>query len=48
MLCKWPRERPNGYIWNGKHQMVKLVKEKDLRPMRKQLEMVQLIKLNLK
>ena len=42
MLLKWPRRRPNGNIWIGKDQMVRLVKEKDLKKLNKQIEMVQL------
>eukprot|EP00088_Acartia_fossae_P014782 TRINITY_DN17977_c0_g1_i1.p1 TRINITY_DN17977_c0_g1~~TRINITY_DN17977_c0_g1_i1.p1 ORF type:complete len:113 (-),score=6.28 TRINITY_DN17977_c0_g1_i1:193-531(-) len=25
ILLVWPKTRPNGYIWNGKHQMVRKV-----------------------
>ena len=42
ILCKWPRKRPNGYIWSGKHQMVLKVKDKHLNYMEKQIEMVEL------
>ena len=42
ILCKWPRKRPNGYIWSGKHQMVLKVKDKHLNSMEKQIEMVEL------
>ena len=38
---KWPRRRPNGNIWIGKDQMVRLVREKDLKKLNKQIEMVQ-------
>ena len=40
ILCRWPRKRPNGYIWSGKHQMVRLVKEHHLKKLNKQIEMV--------
>ena len=40
ILCKWPRNRPHGYIWNGKHQMVRKVTDKHLNKMEKQIEMV--------
>ena len=40
MLCKWPRSRPNGYIWSGKHQMVRNVKDGHITTMQKQIEMV--------
>ena len=42
ILCKWPRNRPNGYIWSGKHQMVLKVKDKHLNSMEKQIAMVKL------
>ena len=41
ILMKWPRRRPNGNIWIGKDQMVRLVREKDLKKLNKQIEMVQ-------
>ena len=40
MLCKWPRSRPNGHIWSGKHQMVQKVKDKHLNTMNRQIAMV--------
>ena len=40
LLCKWPRSRPNGHIWTGKHKMVRLVKNNHLNAMDKQIEMV--------
>ena len=39
-LCKWPRSRPNGYIWSGKHQMVRKVRDSHLNTMKNQIEMV--------
>ena len=39
ILCKWPRARPNGHIWTGKHRMVRLVKDHHLNKMNKQIEM---------
>ena len=41
MLVKWTRRRLNGNIWIGKDQMVRLVREKDLKKLNKQIEMVQ-------
>ena len=41
MLLKWPRRGLNGNIWIGKDQMVRLVREKDLKKLNKQIEMVQ-------
>lgn len=40
VLNKWPRSRPNGYIWSGKHQMVRKVRESHINTMEKQIEMV--------
>ena len=39
MLLKWPRRRPNGSIWIGKDQMVRLVREKNQKKLNKQIEM---------
>ena len=39
-LYKWPRSRPNGYIWSGKHQMVRKVRDSHLNTMKNQIEMV--------
>ena len=40
VLYRWPRSRPNGHIWSGKHQMVRKVKEGHIAGMQKQIEMV--------
>ena len=47
VLYKWPRSRPNGYIWSGKHQMVRKVREGHLAGMQKQIEMVITLILNI-
>lgn len=38
MLAMWPRKRPNGHIWSGKHKMVLLVKDKDVARMDKEIK----------
>ena len=40
MLAMWPRKRPNGHIWSGKHKMVLKVKDKDVANLEKDIKMV--------
>jgi len=39
ILMMWPKKRPNGHIWSGKHQMVRMVRQKDVDNMDKQIKM---------
>lgn len=39
MLAMWPRKRPNGHIWSGKHKMVLKVKDKDVANLEKDIKM---------
>jgi len=39
ILAVWPRKRPNGHIWSGKHRMVEKVKENHLKAMDKNIKM---------
>jgi len=38
ILLRWPKKRPNGYIWNGKHQMVRKVEPWHLKSMDKDIQ----------
>jgi len=35
---KWPKKRPNGYIWNGKQQMVRKVQPWHIKSMDRDIE----------
>jgi len=39
ILATWPRKRPNGHIWTGKHRMVLKVREQDIKTMDRQIKM---------
>jgi len=41
ILMVWPKRRPNGYIWSGKHQMVRMVKQSDVDQMNKKIKLEQ-------
>jgi len=43
ILAIWPRNRPNGHIWSGKHRMVEKVKENHLKAMDKNIKMVRFL-----
>ena len=40
ILAVWPRNRPNGHIWSGKHRMVEKVKHNHMVKMEKSIQMV--------
>ena len=40
MLAVWPKKRPNGYIWSGKHRMVETVKGHHLKAIERDVKMV--------
>jgi len=39
ILAVWPRNRPNGHIWSGKHRMVEKVKHNHMVKMEKSIQM---------
>jgi len=39
ILAVWPRKRPNGHIWSGKHRMVEKVKDWHMVKMEKNIKM---------